>query len=248
MIGIVDIHAHILPGIDDGSRDWDESRRMLEEAYSQGIRYIVATPHYSRRGLPKGIYESAAKLKEEAQRMDPAFMIGLGQETYYHDGLIDNLKNGTALTLEGSRYVLVEFDPQVPYDKLFQAVRKLAMARYIPVIAHMERYVCLRKEKNLSEVMECGCKLQMNFSSLEGSSLWNREARWCRSQIIDGRIDCLGTDMHRMDVRRPDIRESFEWLMKHVEARKLEALLCGNAYRLLQKEKRETRDTYGKDL
>ena len=55
MTGIIDMHAHILPGIDDGSRDWDESRRMLEESYRQGIRYIVATPHYSRSGLPSGI-------------------------------------------------------------------------------------------------------------------------------------------------------------------------------------------------
>ena len=52
MTGVIDIHAHILPGIDDGSRDWDESRRLLEESYRQGIRYIIATPHYSRRGLP----------------------------------------------------------------------------------------------------------------------------------------------------------------------------------------------------
>ena len=47
MTGMIDIHTHILPGIDDGARDWDESRRMLEMAYSQGIRHIVATPHYS---------------------------------------------------------------------------------------------------------------------------------------------------------------------------------------------------------
>ena len=63
MTGIIDMHAHILPGIDDGSRDWDESRRMLEESYRQGIRYIVATPHYSRSGLPSGIYELEERFK-----------------------------------------------------------------------------------------------------------------------------------------------------------------------------------------
>ena len=133
MTGIIDMHAHILPGIDDGSRDWDESRRMLEESYRQGIRYIVATPHYSRSGLPSGIYELAERLKEEAHNIAPDFMTGLGQETYYHEGLVDHLREGKALTLEGSQYVLVEFDPQVSYEKMYQAIRKLTMARYIQI-------------------------------------------------------------------------------------------------------------------
>ena len=75
MTGIIDIHAHILPGIDDGSRDWDESRKMLEESYRQGIRYIIATPHYSRRGLNPDIYDLSEKLREEARRIAPEMCI-----------------------------------------------------------------------------------------------------------------------------------------------------------------------------
>lgn len=185
MTGIIDMHAHILPGIDDGSRDWDESRRMLEESYRQGIRYIVATPHYSRSGLPSGIYELAERLKEEAHNIAPDFMTGLGQETYYHEGLVDHLREGKALTLEGSQYVLVEFDPQVSYEKMYQAIRKLTMARYIPVIAHVERYTCLRQGTNLSEIARCDCRLQMNYSSLSGNHLWDKETRWCRKQVTE---------------------------------------------------------------
>ena len=75
MTGIIDMHAHILPGIDDGSRDWDESRRMLEESYRQGIRYIVANAPISSQGvvLPSGIYELAERLKEEAHNIAPDF-------------------------------------------------------------------------------------------------------------------------------------------------------------------------------
>lgn len=237
MTGIIDIHAHILPGIDDGAKDWDESRRMLKEAYSQGIRYILATPHYSRRGLPSGIYDLAEKLRREAYKIASDFTIGLGQETYFHEGLVDNLKEGKALTLAGSRYVLVEFDPQVPYGKLYQAVRKITMARYIPVIAHVERYDCLREGTNLAKLWQCDCRLQMNYSSLVGNGLWNREVKWCRKQVQEGRIYCLGTDMHRMDFRRPDIMDSLKWLGGHVEAGKLDALIRGNAYRILQQRK-----------
>lgn len=240
MTGIIDIHAHILPGIDDGARDWDESRKMLEEAYGQGIRYIVATPHYTRKGLPPQIYDLAARLREEAQKIAPDFMTGLGQETYYHEGLVENLKEGKALTLEESRYVLVEFDPQVTYHSLYLAIRKLTMARYIPVIAHVERYFCLREENNMEDLVQCGCRLQMNYGSLEGNSIWNREVRWCRRQILEGFIHCLGTDMHRMDYRKPDIGESLRWLEKHVGEMELNALLRHNADKLLHQRKRES--------
>lgn len=111
MKGIIDIHAHILPGIDDGAKNWDESRKMLEKAYGEGIRHIIATPHYSRRGLTPHIYELAERLQDKAREIAPDFGTGLGQETFFHEGLVENLKMGKALTLEGSRYVLVEFEP-----------------------------------------------------------------------------------------------------------------------------------------
>ena len=113
----------------------------------------MATPHYSRSGLCPEIYELSARLAEEAKKIAPDFKTGLGQETYYHEGLVENLKQGQALTLEGTRCVLVEFDPQEAYHSLYQAVRKMTMARYIPVIAHVERYFCLREGKNLEELL-----------------------------------------------------------------------------------------------
>ena len=175
------------------------------------------------------------KLKEEARRIAPDFWTGLGQETYYHDGLVENLRDGKALTLEGSQYVLVEFDPQVPYMKMYQAVRKLTMARYIPIIAHVERYACLREDTNMSELFQCDCRLQMNFSSLKGNSILDKEVRWCRKQIMQGRIYCLGTDMHRMDYRKPEIDESFQWLVNHLDGLKLHGLLRGNAKNVIRK-------------
>lgn len=173
MTGVIDVHAHILPGIDDGSRDWDESRRLLEESYRQGIRYIIATPHYSRRGLPSDIYDLSEKLKEEARKIAPDFQIGLGQETYYHEGLIENLKNGRALTLDGSQYVLVEFEPQVPYMKMYQAVRKLTMARYIPIIAHVEEHEAFGRGKLLISLQfdKSVCNNQISLL-LQNVSVW----------------------------------------------------------------------------
>lgn len=248
MVGIIDIHAHILPGIDDGARDWDECKRMLREAYNQGIRHITATPHYSRKGLPPALFALADRLSSEAREIDPNFKTGLGQETYFHQGLIENLRKGRALTLEGSRYVLVEFDPGVSKTSLYQAARLMVMAGYLPVIAHVERYFCLREEGHMDDLIRCGCMLQMNYSSLNGRRIWNREVHWCRRQVLDGRIHLLGTDMHRMDYRRPDLKESMEWLKKHIGDAKLNALIYGNGEKILRKEKRENRDIHGKDV
>lgn len=237
MTGIIDIHAHILPGVDDGAKSWDESRRMLEEAYGQGIRNIIATPHYSRRGMTPHIYELADRLQDMARGIAPDLGIGLGQETFFHEGLVENLKTGKALTLEGSRYVLVEFEPGVPYEKLYQAVRKMTMSRYIPVIAHVERYICLRKKEHLDGLIHCDCRLQMNYDSLSGNGLWDRDVRWCRKQILEGKIHYLGTDMHGVDYRKPEIEACLGWLDRHLAEHELEALLKGNADRILQQRK-----------
>ena len=97
------MHAHILPGIDDGSRDWDESRRMLEESYRQGIRYIVATPHYSRSGLPSGIYELAERFEGGGTQHCTGFYDRSGAGDLIIMRLGGPSQGGKALTLEGSQ-------------------------------------------------------------------------------------------------------------------------------------------------
>lgn len=237
MKGIIDVHTHILPGIDDGARDWEECRSMLREAYNQGIRHITATPHYSRKGLHPGIYKLAARLQEEAQSIAPDFETGLGQETYFHEELIEHLKQGRALTLEGSRFVLVEFSPRISGAGLYQAARKMIASGYIPVIAHVERYPCLRNGRQMEGLIQCGCMLQMNYSSLEKRGIWDQEVRWCRRQVLDGRIHLLATDMHRMDYKNPNLKESMEWLEKRVGRFEFKALVYRNGEKILQKRK-----------
>ena len=110
---ICDIHCHILPGIDDGSRNWDMTLQMVQQSWDAGVRTMIATPHY----LPwherlKG--ETVLSLVEEA-RQKVASELGVemtilaGEELYYHSGLMEELQQGKALTMAGSRYILLEF-------------------------------------------------------------------------------------------------------------------------------------------
>lgn len=229
---IIDIHAHLLPGIDDGAGDWDEARWMLSCAYRQGIHIIIATPHYSHRQDVGRLKQLAAQLELEAKRIAPDFQIYLGQEILYFDGIVDRLGEGQALTLAGSRYVLVEFMPDVSFQKLYQAVRRLVIAGYHPIIAHVERYEALRVEESLEELIKAGAYLQMNYKSLQGGLL-DRSARWCRRQVMERRIHLLATDMHGRTHRTPEITKSLGWLAGHVDGSRVSYMVEKNAQVIL---------------
>lgn len=228
----IDVHAHVLPGVDDGAADWDESRRMLTCAYEQGIRTIIATPHYSHRQDAGKLQEAARQLDWEARAIAPDYNIFLGQEILYFDSLVEKLKEGQALTMAGSRYVLTEFMPRISFSRLYQAVRSLTVAGYYPIIAHVERYEALRGRNKMEELAGTGCYLQMNYKSLEGSLL-DGNARWCRRQVLEGRIHFLGTDAHRMDIRPPEIAKSLEWLKQHVTEDCIADMTRENAVRII---------------
>lgn len=242
---IIDIHAHILPGVDDGARTMGEACRLLEQAIAQGAIAVIATPHGGARSSPEPqvLQELAAQVQEEISWRHPKFRIFLGQELYYHEGLLEQLAAGEVLTMAGSRYVLVEFDPAVNYSVLYRGLRSLYTGGYQPILAHMERYRCLRREENLLEVLDSGCLLQMNYRGLEGSR-WHPETRWRRNQVLEGRIHFLGTDMHRTDFRPPEIDGALAWLDRHVDGKDQKRLVGGNAYRMLV-EAKNRRDTNG---
>lgn len=232
--GIIDVHAHVIPGVDDGSRVMRESVSLLKRAAEQGIVGVIATPHYSRRRVLTGLKERSARVQEAIREIYPDFFVYPGQETFYHNELTDQLRAGEAYTMAGSRYVLVEFDPSVPYQELFQGIRKLLGSGYRPILAHMERYACLRNA-GTGELLSCGCKLQMNYESLQGSWL-SKETRWCRKQVETGVIHLLGTDMHRMNYRPPQITESMKWLQCHVSPDYLDRLTRRNALHIINQE------------
>ena len=229
---IIDIHAHILPGVDDGAGDWEEARCMLACAYRQGIRSIIATPHYSHRQDVNRIRHLTGQLNLEAKRIAPDFKIFPGQEILYFDSMVERLQEGQALTLAGSRCVLVEFMPDCTYHKLYQAARRLLIGGYRPIIAHVERYTALQDEGQMQELIKAGCYLQMNYKSLQGGMLDGR-ARWCRRQVKERHIHFLATDMHHRNHRTPEIAKSLRWLADHVDGSQISYLVEKNAQQIL---------------
>ena len=232
---IIDIHTHILPETDDGARGIQESIQLIEQAAAQGITGMIATPHFSRHQSVSSLKTKLSTLREEVKKHNPDFQLYLGQENFYHEELTERLDQGEALTMAESRYVLVEFDPAVSYGQLMRGVRRLSEAGYWPILAHMERYFCLR-EHGLEEIFSLGCYLQMNFASLQGH-WYQKDVRWCRKQVEEGRIQFLGTDLHRTDFRPPEITEAMKWLTHHVNPEHLEEMVHRNPVYILNNER-----------
>ena len=172
------------------------------------------------------------QVQEEARAIDPEFYIYSGNEVLYFGSMTEDLREGRILTLGDSRYVLVEFYDNVSYREIFQAVRQITMAGYGMVIAHVERYSCLREKDRLDELARAGAFLQMNYGSLEEGVL-SADGRWCRRQAAEGRIHLLGTDMHNMGRRAPRAAAAASWLVRKVGEEAAWPLLADNAGSIL---------------
>lgn len=209
--GWIDIHAHILPGVDDGAYDWNEATALLKLSYGQGIRHIIATPHFTYGQDVGMLKELSICLKQKAKVIADDFDVSLGQEIMYFEDLMEYLNQGKALTLSGSRYVLVEFKPSDSLGRIKRAVRQLIQAGYFPVIAHVERYGCLLEQEGAEELVEYGAYLQINARSLNGGWM-DKKARWCKKNLKKGMIQFIATDMHNILDRSPDIKTAVSWM------------------------------------
>ena len=234
-IGYVDMHCHILPGVDDGSKHMEMSLKMLEMEYRQGVRGIVLTPHcYAGRTQPELIKVRYDELAAQAQKRFPQMRLYLGNELMYSDTIVEELSAGNAYTINGTNYVLVEFFTELSWKQLSSAMRRIGMEGYRPILAHMERYECLMHHtERVDELISQGVVMQMNAESVTGG-LFDRQAAECRKLIESGRIHLLGTDAHRIGWREPNLADAVKTLQKKIKSEALlEQILFKNPINVL---------------
>lgn len=240
MTEIIDIHSHVLPETDDGASSLREAVHMLKQAKQQGVQELIATPHYSGRfqnRCPEKICSLCRKLEVYAERhAGLRIKIHPGQEIFYSENVPELLARGELLTLAGSRYVLLEFHPSAPYSMIFRAVREMQIDRYIPVLAHVERYRAMKDMERVEELIDQGAYVQMNFRSAAGS--WFEErTRWCRRLLKEEMVHFLATDMHDLKNRRPQTKETLQWMEKRLPGRYIEQIVKENPQRLIKDER-----------
>lgn len=233
---IVDIHSHILPGLDDGCRNMEETVRTLQEAAKQQINRIIVTPHYhpDRYMVPAPlVLKTLDDVRRECENRNLKIELYPGQECYYYTGLAEQLNTGNALTLAGSKYVLVEFEPGCLFHYLLGGLRDLHQNGYIPILAHFERYRCLQKKENLRMLKEYGFLLQMNFDTLLYRDRFFCKKSW-KMMVKSGIVDFLGSDCHGMDFRPLCVSDGYEWMNTNLSRGQCKRILEDNVQKILQ--------------
>ena len=233
---IVDMHCHVLPGVDDGPETVEDSMLVLREAAKQNVTTMIVTPHFHParyQVYASQVVDGIRCLKEKILEAGLPISLVAGQECYYYSDLVRELDAGNVLTMAGTRYVLTEFDPSVIYSGLRNAIRDLTSHGYYPIVAHYERYRCLRDDKErLMQLRYDGAMLQMNFDTLlEKDGFFHRNP-W-RRLLTEGYVDFLGSDTHGMDFRPPHIDRAVKWMQGEVDPDTTERILRGNIRLLL---------------
>ena len=233
---IFDIHAHILPGVDDGSQNWNMTMQMMRIAWESGVRKIIATPHF----LPWEQMISPDYIRELCAECTQRFMneFGLemkvypGEELYYYSGLIDDLQNGSALTLLDTNFILVEFGVMTLFKDILNAVQNLQRNGYRVVLAHYERYEALKHRKRVELLIENGVMIQSNVEAI-ASSYFDPISRRVSKDYKSGLIHFIGSDMHNTTTRPPISEKDIINLSRYMRDDEFRKVIYGNAAGLL---------------
>lgn len=235
---IFDIHCHILPNVDDGAKDGKTTKRMLQRAVEEGIDAIVATPHYSCEMEDEEIEQIRQKflmIQKWWKEKEPDKELYLGSELYYSEGLIAALERGAALTMNGTRYILVEFPIYLNFQNIKKAVQKLLYAGYIPIIAHVERYERMKKLEMVSELVDMGALIQVNVSSVIGRNGF-KDRFYVMKLIKKHVVHFVGTDAHDTEVRMIRMWACSQYLEKKLGKEKAAQIMEENPRRMLEGE------------
>ncbi len=194
----VDIHSHLIPGIDDGAPDVSTSLELLRQMAEMGYRKVITTPHVYKEFFPntkESILEGLAELNEALEIEEIDIQVGAAAEYFMDEHFAELLEKKELLTLKDN-YVLVEMSFFSPPPQLEEYLFNLQIKGYQPVLAHPERYLFWEgKMDKYRRLKELGCLLQLNLLSLTGHYGKDVETN-AKDLLKAGLIDLAGTDLH----------------------------------------------------
>lgn len=241
MDDMIDIHTHILPGIDDGAENLSEALEMAKISRNSGVDVIVATPHCNMKGIFENFYDDEwdARLKvlrSSLEEENISLQILSGMEIYASMDVAEKIERGRLLPLNGSKYYLMEF----PFDAdpfwMDDVLDSVLQLDKIPLIAHPERYYCVQDEPMiLYEWMQQGCVSQLNRGSVFGR--FGRHAKSTADLLLNyGLVTCIASDAHSSRQRTTFMGDIKEYLYREYGRAYTEDLLYRNPKRLIADE------------
>ena len=241
---MIDIHSHIIFDVDDGPKTLEDSRRLLEESYRQGVRTIISTSH-RRKGMFETPEEKIAanfkQVQDLAKQVADDLTVLYGAEIYYTSDILKKLEEGTLPSLGGTKYVLIEFSMNTPYKDIHSALGNVIRLGMIPVVAHIERYHCLENDEDrVSELINMGCYMQVNSSNVLKPKLFGDRYKFMKKRVQffleRDLVHFVASDMHNLDDRPPYKQKAYQLVAKKYGAERAEELFKTNQEILLSNE------------
>lgn len=237
---IVDIHSHILFGVDDGAKNIDESKELIIDAYNQGTRKMVATPHLSSNTIDikkEKIMANFIELEKFVKDKYEDFNLYLGSEVYYTYDIIDKIKNNDLIFIAGSEYILIEFNENTEYKTIYNILRNIFMCGKVPVIAHVERYDELAfSSERIDELIGMGCIIHLDADSVLKGSFFKNDKYKKRSKFLlkNDYVHCVASDVHNMSDRKNNMKKAYEYIEKKYGEERAKLLFCINPLSILE--------------
>lgn len=230
----IDVHTHILPRIDDGAKNKEESLGLLRSLKEQGVKTAVFTPHYyGKKHSPEQFLAHRQAAFEELEGEIPEGIdCRLGAEVHFTPELFVSDAKLATLTIQNSRYLLTELPFETEWNELlFERLHRfIRNTECVPVLAHVERYGEVRRDPNVLErFVRCGCLMQVT-----GEAFLNRRTRNLSLALLrHGYVHFLGSDAHNLTDRPPRVEAVREELKRSGEHDSLQRI-DENARRMLE--------------
>lgn len=195
----VDMHSHLIPGIDDGSQSLEESIALIKRMEGYGLKKLIITPHIMTefyKNTPEIIHAGLETLKSALEEEGVFIALGAAAEYYLDEIFLEKINAGQKLLTFGDNHVLVETGFMSKPSMLLESFFQLEMAGYHPVLAHPERYLYLHQDAELLEAMiDRNISFQLNLLSITG--YYSKPVKKFAEKIIDeGLVKLVGTDCH----------------------------------------------------
>jgi len=219
---MIDFHSHILPNIDDGSRDVNESLELLRLSANQGIDTLVATPHfYVERDTVESFLIKRQKAYDtliEHIKEEDLPHVECGAEVYFFNEL-SQLDNVESLAIGSSRYILIEMPFEIWTKRTYDSLYNLRVKkRLIPIIAHIERYFPVQRDmKKINALLDMDVLVQMNGSYINN---WQTR-RKALSLLKRDKVHILGSDCHNTENRKPNLKSAYDIIEKKLGINKI---------------------------
>ena len=193
--GFVDIHSHILPGIDDGAKNIEESLELISRMKKVGFKKIICTPHIHQQLYDNNIKTIKESFNSIENKYDNNINVGYAAEYMIDHTLMEKIENKSLLCIK-DKYVLIEMSYIAESPNIHQIIFNLIMGGYIPIIAHPERYLYYQNDiKKFYKLKKWGCMFQLNLLSTIG--YYGKEVLNIANLLLSKKlIDFVGSDIH----------------------------------------------------